>query len=78
MERRRKHFITNASIRFQGGLIIVADHGLFLNLFMVCLFCVLFGLGLFFFFFLLASVSLCHAKRSHTLTGQFITSLTTW
>lgn len=51
MERRRKHFITNASIRFQGGLIIVADHGLFLNLFMVCLFCVLFGLGFFVFFF---------------------------
>lgn len=37
----REHYIANAGITFQDGLTIVADEGLFLNLFMVCLFCCL-------------------------------------
>lgn len=36
---RREHYITNASIKLQDGLTIVANYGLFLNLFMVCLVC---------------------------------------
>lgn len=62
----RERCITNASIKFQDALTIVADYGLFLNLFMVCLFC---GFG--FFSSWCDPVSLCQAKRSQTLTGQF-------